>query len=174
MEHLDTLRETLPDVARDIKLNLQTVLQQGPLTPAQMWGVAAASAHASRCLELTRATLADATAAGTDASVLEDAKASAILMAMNNVMYRFRHVIDNEAYSQKPARLRMSRLVQVASNKPDFELFSLAVSSINNCEACVRAHEVSAKDGGISEDQIYDAIRIASVFHATAVALDAR
>lgn len=172
MEHLNALRETLPDTARDVKMNLQTVLQEGPLTPAQMWGVAVASAYASRNDALTKATIADAKAAGIAEGVLEDARASAILMGMNNVLYRFRHVVGKETYSERPARVRMGRLVQVTSNKPDLELFSLAVSAINNCESCVKAHEHSAMEGGISEDQIFDAIRIASVFSSAAIALE--
>ena len=107
-----------------------------------------ASAYAARNDELSKATIADAKAAGIEEGVLEDAKASANLMGMNNVFYRFRHVIGKETYRQRPARLRMGRLVHVTSNKPDSELFSLAVSSINNCEACLKAHKVSAMEGG--------------------------
>lgn len=49
MGAVDTLRERMPDAARDIKLNLGAVLQGGgALAPAQRWGVAAAAAIASR------------------------------------------------------------------------------------------------------------------------------
>ena len=62
METLQTLRERLPEAARDIKLNLQTVLAGGSLTPAQRWGVAVASALASRHPGLSRALVAEARA----------------------------------------------------------------------------------------------------------------
>jgi alkyl hydroperoxide reductase subunit D len=52
MSRLETLRTSIPDVAKDIKLNLQAVLQGGVLTPDQRWGVAIASAAAARHLEL--------------------------------------------------------------------------------------------------------------------------
>ena len=66
----------------------------------------------------------------------------------------------------------MNRLVRPATSKTDFELFSLAVSAINGCESCLRAHERVVIDGGMSEDQVHDAIRIAATIHAAAVALE--
>ncbi|HZH03147.1 MAG TPA: carboxymuconolactone decarboxylase family protein [Myxococcaceae bacterium] len=169
---LETLRASLPDAAKDIKLNLQAVLQPGgSLSPAQVWGVAVASAIAARNPALRDAVVKEASAQ-VDAAVLEDAKAAAALMGMNNVYYRFRHMIGKPAYSEKPARLRMNRLVQPTTNKVDLELFSLAVSAINGCEMCVRAHEKVVLDGGLSEDHVHDAVRIASTIHAAAVALE--
>jgi alkyl hydroperoxide reductase subunit D len=168
---IEALRVTLPDAARDIKLNLQSVLQAGALSVAQRWGVAVAAAIAARNPQLQAAVLADASAQ-VDRGVIEDARAAAALMAMNNVFYRFRHVIGKETYDRKPARLRMNRLAQPTSNKVDFELFSLAVSAINGCEMCMRAHEKAVLDGGLTEDHVFDAVRIASVVHAAAVSLE--
>jgi lipoyl-dependent peroxiredoxin subunit D len=171
MAHIDKLGEAIPDAAKDIRLNLQSVLQGGALSPAQRWGVAIASAAAARRPELREAILADGRRE-VDATVIEDALAAAALMAMNNVYYRFRHLIGKPAYSEKPARLRMSRLVRPATNKTDFELFSLAVSAINGCEACLCAHEKVVIEGGLTEDHVHDAIRIAATIHAAAVALE--
>ena len=171
MSALETLRARLPDAARDIKLNLQAVLSGGSLTPEQRWGVAVASAIAARNPELRDAVLADAAAAVAPA-VIADAQAAAALMAMNNVYYRFRHVVGKESYGQMPARLRMNRLAQPATTRTDLELFSLVVSAINGCEACVQAHEKVVREGGLSEEQVHDAVRIASTIHAAAVSLE--
>jgi alkyl hydroperoxide reductase subunit D len=171
MSSLETLRNALPASAKDIKLNLQSVLQAESLSAAQRWGVAVASAIAARNPQLTAAVIEQARRE-VDASVLEDAAAAASLMAMNNVYYRFRHMIGKPSYADRPARLRMNRLVNPATNKVDFELFSLAVSAITGCETCVRAHEDVVTKGGLSEDQVNDAVRIASVIHAAAVALE--
>lgn len=172
MEQVDQLREQLPDAARDIKINLGNVLQPATLNAAQTWGVAIATAYTARNEELTKALLVDAKTAGIEDEVLEDAKAAAILMGMNNVYYRFRHIIGKEEYEQKPARLRMMRLKQVATNQVDFELLCLAVSAVNNCQACVQSHEHVVLEGGLTTDHVHDAVRIASVIHATAVALE--
>jgi lipoyl-dependent peroxiredoxin subunit D len=175
MSQLEKIRESLPDAAKDIRLNLQTVFQTTTLTAEQSWGVAAASAIATRNREIASAVLADA-ATKLDASVLpnvlEDAKAAAALMAMNNVYYRFRHMAGKEIYSQKPARLRMNWIAKPLGSKVDFELFCLAVSAINGCEMCIQSHEKVVIEGGLSEDQVHDAVRLAATIQAAAVSLE--
>ena len=171
MRAVDAIREALPEAARDIKLNVQAVLTEGSLTAAQRWGVAVASAAAARNRALLEAVTADASAEA-GAAVVEDGLAAAALMAMNNVYYRFRHVVAKPAYAQKPARLRMNRLARPATSKADLELFSLAASAINGCEVCVQAHEQAVLDAGLSEDNVHDAVRIAATIHAAAVALE--
>lgn len=171
MSAIEALRDSIPEPARDIKLNLQSVLQPGSLTPAQRWGVAIASAVAAKNHALRDAVLADAKAE-IGAEVIDDALAAAALMAMNNVYYRFRHLVGKPSYSQMPARLRMQRIAKPATNKADFELFCLAVSAINSCEMCIRSHEDVVLKGGISEEQVHDAVRIAAVVNAAALALE--
>jgi alkyl hydroperoxide reductase subunit D len=171
MGAVDTLRDAIPEVARDIRLNLQAVLTSGSLTAAQRWGVAVASAAASRNQQLRDAVIEDARREVPEA-VIEDGLAAAALMSMNNVYYRFRHLVGKPAYSEKPARLRMNRLVKPATSKTDFELFSLAVSAINACETCVRSHEAVVIEGGLSEDQVHDAVRLAATINAAAVSLE--
>jgi alkyl hydroperoxide reductase subunit D len=172
MSALDDLRDAVPDAARDLKLNLQAVLAaDGPLSPAQRWGTAVAAAIASRNPRLRAAILAEARAQ-VEPGVVEDGVAAAALMGMNNVYYRFRHLIGRASYADKPARLRMNRLVKPAGSKVDFELFCLAVSAINGCASCLQAHENVVLQGGLTEDHVHDAVRIAAVIHGAAVALD--
>ncbi len=171
MNALEQLRQTLPEPARDIKLNLQAVLTSGALSETQRWGVAAACAIATRNPALRAATLADALQFGGEA-VVDDAKAAAALMAMNNVYYRFRHMAGKEVYNAKPARLRMTRIAQPKTSKIDFELFCLAVSAVNACEQCIRAHERTVVEGGLTDEHVHDAVRIAATIAATAIALE--
>lgn len=173
MSALETIREKLPDAARDIRLNLQNVMDSQSLTADQRWGVALACAYAVRNPELRDAVVADAKAADVSDAVFEDAKAAAVLMGMNNVYYRFRHFMGPESsYDSMRANLRMQRLANVATNKTDFELFSMAVSAINGCETCVRSHEAIVLKGGVTDQAVHDAVRIASTMQAAAVALE--
>ncbi len=172
MDALERLRAAIPDAARDIRLNLQGVLRGGALTDAQRWGVAAAAAVAASHPRLRDVVVA-AAAAAAGPEVVEDAKAAAALMAMNNVYYRFRHMVGKPVYGEKPAGLRMNRLAQPATNRTDFELMALAVSALNGCEACVRAHEKTVTDAGLTPDHVNDAVRIAATIYAAAVALEA-
>jgi alkyl hydroperoxide reductase subunit D len=172
MSAVEELRASIPESARDIRLNLQSVLQTELLTPAQRWGTAIASAVAARSTALRDALIADARAAAVSDAVIDDALAAAALMAMNNVYYRFRHMIGKPSYGEKPARLRMQRIAKPAASKVDFELFCLAVSAINGCEMCIRSHEQVVLGGGLSEDQVHDAVRVAATVNAAAVALE--
>lgn len=170
MEALQQLAAGMPDTAKDIRLNLTTVLQQSSLNPAQRFGTALAVAFASGDPALAAAVTA---AAGDQLppAVAADAQAAAALMAMNNVYYRFRHMVGKPEYEQLPPRLRMQRLAAPAGDKLDFELFALAVSAVNGCATCVQAHERVVTAGGITPAQVNDAVRIAATVHAAAVAL---
>jgi alkyl hydroperoxide reductase subunit D len=172
MQALETLRQTLAEPGRDMRLNIQSVLEGTSLTNEQKWGVAVASAIAARNPDLRRAVVQDA-ADAVAAGVLDDARAAAGLMGMNNVYYRFRHMVGKPSYSTKSPRLRMNWMAKPLGSKADFELFCLAVSAINGCESCVRSHEKVVVDAGISEDQVHDAVRIASAVAGMAAALDA-
>jgi len=172
MKHIDSLREKVPEPAKDIWLNLTSVLTSGSLTVDQRWGVAVASAIAARNALVSATLLAEAKDAVLPA-VIEDAVGAAALMGMNNVYYRFRHLVGKPSYSDKPARLRMNKLAKPSTNKLDFELYSLAVSAINGCETCLQAHEKITVEGGLSEDNVHDAVRIAATIQALAIAIEA-
>jgi alkyl hydroperoxide reductase subunit D len=46
------------------------------------------------------------------------------------------------------------------------------VSAINGCEMCMQAHEKVVLEGGLSEDQVHDAVRVAATIQAAAVSLE--
>ena len=172
---LDALRETLADDLKDIRLNLSSVLVGENLRPDQSLGVAVATARFVRCQPLVTAIESDTRAALGDAAggVLADARAAAGLMAMNTVYYRFRHMVGKESYAARSPRLRMSRMVQPATTKADFELMSLACAALAGCELCIRNHEASLVALGTSEEACHDAVRIAAVLNAAACGLEA-
>jgi len=166
MDALDALRARLPEAARDIKVNLQTVLRPGTLRLEQVLAVSLACAHAARCPLLVEALEA---ASGINETIKEDAKAAAILMAMNNIYYRSRHLLGG-VYTDKSPRLRMQRMASVA-DRVDFELCCLAVSAIVGCPTCLVAHEASCQRHGLGDEHVHEALRIAAVINAAAVAL---
>jgi len=166
------LIETAPAYARDLKLNLSSLLNQTELTEQQTWGTVVASAVASRNDDLVRAAIADATT-HLSPQALEAAKAAAAIMGMNNIYYRFLHLTTNEKYKTIPARLRMNILRSHGTDHVDFELWSTAVSAINGCGACVDSHEKTVREKGVSEETIVAVVRIAAVIHALASVLEA-
>ena len=173
MTTLATLREQLPGYARDLQLNLGSVLTPGGapgLSERQIWMIALAAAIAARNVRFARSVEALA-AAALDAAALEAAKAAAAIMGMNNVYYRFTHLAEDAEYRALPARLRMNVLASPGIGKADFELVSLAVSSLNGCGLCVNAHDAVLKRHGTGREAIQSAVRIAAVIHAVAQVL---
>src|ERR1700677_3558966 len=143
MTTLDTLRDALPDHARDLKLNLGSVLSPAGapgLTERQIWAVALGAAEASRNAAFATA-IGELAAAHLDTAYINGARAAAAIMGMNNVYYRFLHLVEDPEYAQLPARLRMNVIGNPGIDKLDFELLSLAVSAINGCGTCVASHE---------------------------------
>ena len=168
---IESLRESLLEAARDLKINLQNMLQDSSLTPVQRWGTAVACAIASRNHTLAQVILDAARQHVPDATV-EDARAAAALMAMSNIYYRFKHTAGGADYEHMPARLRMTRVARPLGHKLDFELFCLAASAIFGCQRCVGAHEKTIRAGGGSPEQIHDAVRLAATLHGVAVGLE--
>jgi alkyl hydroperoxide reductase subunit D len=171
---LEVIRESIPDYARDLRLNLGSVLTPAGapgLNERQIWSLALAAAIASRNNAFTRAI--EAAASDTlDAAHLQAARAAAAIMGMNNVYYRFLHLVEDAEYAGLPARLRMNILGSPGIDKLDFELLSLAVSAINGCGLCITSHEKKLRAHGITREAIQSAVRIAAVVHAVAGVLE--
>jgi len=171
--NLETLLDTVPGYAKDLKLNFSTVVgQQMDLTPQQAWGTVVASAYATGNGELLRAVVEQA-AQHMSEQAIEAAKGAAAIMGMNNIYYRFLHLTSNEKYKTMPARLRMNIIRQHGVEHVDFELWCTAVSAINGCGACVDSHEKTLRDKGMEEEKVLAALRIASVVNALAKSLTA-
>lgn len=168
---LDSLKSALPDYAKDLKLNLSSLAADTTLSEQQRAGTFIASAVAAREPFTLGAVLAEF-ASKLSPQALAAAKASASIMAMNNIYYRFTHLASAEEYKSLPAKLRMSIIASPGTAKEDFELWCLAVSAINGCGACVDSHEKTLRAGGFSAEQIQTAVRIAAVIHGVAATLD--
>jgi lipoyl-dependent peroxiredoxin subunit D len=167
---LEDIRDALPEYARDLKLNLGSVLTPAGapgLSERQIWAVALASAAASRNSTFT-ADIEALAGAHLDAAHIQAAHAAAAIMAMNNVYYRFLHLVEDEEYKQLPARLRMNVIGSPGIDKMDFELLSLAVSVINGCGTCIVAHERQLRKHGTTREAVQSAVRIAATVHAVA------
>ena len=168
---IESLKNALPDYAKDLKLNLSSLASEPALTDQQRAGTFVVSALASRNPLVTEAILGEFGAA-LERVALDAAKAAAAIMAMNNVYYRFTHLVSDPQYATMPAKLRMNALAKPGVERADFELWSVAVSAINGCGACIDSHEKVLRKSGISAEAIQAAVRIASVVHAVAVTLD--
>jgi len=168
---LDHLKNALPDYAKDIRLNLGSLATEPSLSDEQRAGTFVAAAIASRSPVVTDAIIGEF-ARQLSPEALTAAKAAAAIMAMNNVYYRFTHLVGGD-YPNMPAKLRMNVMARPGVDKATFELWSLAVSAINGCGMCMESHERAVRQGGLTAEQAQAAVRIAAVVHAVAATLDA-
>jgi alkyl hydroperoxide reductase subunit D len=90
-------------------------------------------------------------------------------MAMNNIYYRFAHLVSDKSYAGMPAKLRMNVIANSGIDKSDFELCCLAVSALNGCGMCMEAHTHELVKAGFSKQAIQSCVRIAAVMNAAAM-----
>jgi lipoyl-dependent peroxiredoxin subunit D len=169
---IQKLKDRLPDYAKDLKLNLTSLAGETVLSEVQRAGTFIASAIAARNPEVIRACLSEF-GGKLEPAVLNAAKAAAAIMGMNNVYYRFLHLVESDDYARLPAKLRMSVIAAPGASRADFELWCLAVSAVNACGKCISSHERVLREAGVTVEQIQAAVRIASVVHAIAATLEA-
>jgi alkyl hydroperoxide reductase subunit D len=164
---LKQFAESLPDYAKDIRLNLGSILSDQLIAAELKEALLLACAHGSGYKPLVDAAETEVGGKLSD-QVANAARAAAAVMAMNNVYYRFVHLVANPEYGKMPARLRMNAIGSHGIAKEEFELMSLAVSAMNGCGMCIDSHERVLLEHGVKSDTIQSAIRIAAVMKALA------
>jgi alkyl hydroperoxide reductase subunit D len=163
---LTTVRDRLPEYAKDLKLNLGTVLTASSLSEVEAWGSGLAAALASKNPLVIQALKRECSSRLTPEQV-QGVAAAAAIMSMNNVWYKLVHIHEDAEVKQVPARLRMQVIGSHGGvDKRLFEAWSLAVSVVNSCAFCVTSHTQVLRQAGMSAQNIADIGRIAAVVKA--------
>jgi alkyl hydroperoxide reductase subunit D len=164
MEFLTTIKEQIPDYAKDIRLNLDGAITRSSLTPADSLGVALAAAFAAKSKPLIDAFKAAAPEAEGNAALT-----AAALMGMNNVWYPFVEMANDEDLKTQRPELRMNAYATLGGvEKKKFEAYALAASIVGKCHFCVESHYALLKKEGLTTQQLRDIGRIATVVNAAA------
>ena len=166
---IDNLKSALPAYAKDQKLNLGTLSRTTELNEEQLWGSLVAAAAATRNDLVLKEILEDAREHLSE-TALDAALGAATVMAMNNVAYRAKSWLGDD-FAQVKFGLRMNIISNPGVEKEDFELWSLAVSAINGCEACVTSHAKVVRDAGLTKEQVWEAVKIAGTVSGVAQAV---
>lgn len=160
---LYTLQETDSRYLRDLKVNVSNVLTSDHLSRKETSLLALAIATNNKNQALVEAFKKMASEFSASPDEISEAMACASLLAANNVFYRFRHFVNKQEYNDLPGKIRMNIMMKPVLGKEFFELVSLAVSAVNGCEMCVKAHERSVLELGATEARVWDAVRLAAV-----------
>ncbi|MDM1544800.1 carboxymuconolactone decarboxylase family protein [Ignatzschineria indica] len=170
---IETIKEMLPAYAKDMRLNFSTVLTEAGapgLTEKQIAAIAVSVALSTKCKVLIDAMEKFAQDFLTEEE-FQGAQIATSIMSMNNIYYRFTHLVSNDEYTKLPARLRMNQMANPGLDKATFELASIAVSAVNGCGMCVDSHEKNLRQLGVSSQGIQSAVRIAAVLFSVSVSL---
>ena len=163
---IDNLKSALPEYAKDQKLNLGALTRSKDLDEEQLWGCLLASAAATRN-DTVLSEIAEEAKEHLSEEAIDAAFGAATVMAMNNVAYRAKNWLGDD-YAQVKFGLRMNIISKPGVDKVDFELWSLAVSAVNGCEHCAVAHANEVREGGMTKEQVWEAVKVASVVQAVA------
>ena len=149
---------------KDLKINVGNVLNNTQYLDKKEALLLALSIAINEKFDLLKESFTKmAVAAGATDAEIAEVVACTSLMNTNNVFYRFRHFMNKEFYSNQPAGIKMSIMMNPVLGKAFFELLSLVVSSINGCEMCVTSHEKSVLQHGYSESKIFEAVKLGAI-----------
>lgn len=168
---VENLKSSLPEYAKDLKLNLSSIARSTVLSEQQLWGTLLAAAAATRSATTLRE-IGEEAADTLSEQAYNAALGAATVMGMNNVFYRGRAFLDGR-YDDLRAGLRMQIIGNPGVDKADFELWSFAVSSINGCQHCLEAHEHTLREAGVSREVIFEALRAAAIVAGVGQAVQA-
>lgn len=163
---VDALKEnSIPDYAKDTKLNIDAVIKRSTLPVEEAEAVALAAAFAtgnSKLWTWMESQIQNKTET-------QAALAAGALMAQNNVWYPFVEMADDANLKGLPAQLRMNAISTHGGTTAErFEAYSLAASIVGKCHFCVKAHYEGLKKMGYTVEQLRDIGRIAAVITSVA------
>ena len=160
-----TLHEKIPEFAKDIRINLKTVLtEEGApgLSEKQIIGAALSAALSLKNEPLSKDLKESAALSPKD---IQGIKTAVSLMGMNNIYYRSVHLAEKARLAALPARLRMTALAAPGIDRTDFEIYCLSVSAIAGCGLCIKSHAAKLQKDGLSLEGVQSVLRIAAVIH---------
>lgn len=163
MSWIDQLKQTIPDYAKDTKLNLDSVLNRSTLEKEIAEACALAAAFATGNSKLwvwIHSVIENKTEA-------DAALTAGVTMSQNNTWYPYVEMTKDESLKKLPAQLRMNAIANHGgTTKVKFEAYSLAASIVGKCEFCIKAHYEALKHEGFTVENLRDIGRIASVITA--------
>ncbi len=166
---VDVLKESLPEYAKDTRLNLDAVINRSSLDPVVAQGCALAAAFATGNGRLSTAIDAEIE----DRKEADAALTAAAIMAQNNVWYPYVEMANDPELKGLPAGLRMNGIINHGgTSRVNFEAYSLAASIVGKCHFCVNSHYYNLKREGMTVEQLRDIGRIAAVIHSVAKVLN--
>lgn len=165
MNWVEQVKASIPDHAKDIKLNLDAVINRSGLDEIDAHACALAAAISAGNGELAYEISMNGPLMGTPER--EAAKTAAALMGMNNIYYPFVEMTSDENLKGLPAGLRMQAYATHGGvSKKKFEMYALCASIVGKCHFCIKSHYDILKNEGMTVTQLQSVGKIAAVINA--------
>jgi len=149
---------------KDLKINVSNVLNNTQYLNKKEALLLAYAVAVNEKFDLLKETFyKQAQEAGATEAELAEIISCTSLMNANNIFYRFRHYVKKDFYTNTPAGIKMSIMMNPVLGKEFFELVSLVVSSINGCEMCITSHEHSILQHGGTESRILEGVKLGAI-----------
>lgn len=167
---LAPVKAVIPDEAKDLRLNLGSVIERSKLSVEEAVGAALAAAIMARSADLVEAF---ESVAELSATHREGARTAAALMAMNTTWYPYPELADDPELATQPAGLRMNAFTTRGGLEQDpFELYCLSAAIVGKCHKCISSHVAELRKAGRSTEELRDLGRIAATVAGVAIVLD--
>lgn len=151
----------------DLYMNLKRQLEEGRLGRLEKLLVAVGVASAAGSGPAVRFLGAAAREAGVAPQQVLDAISVAAVCTLFNGYYKFRHMAGEDFESFR-APFNANAFLKSSLTTAQTELVCVAVSALNGCHACVTGHISKARQYGVTDEQIDEAIKASATAQALA------
>tara|TARA_Y100001970_G_C13772668_1_gene621288 strand:- start:95 stop:628 length:534 start_codon:yes stop_codon:yes gene_type:complete len=166
MKTIEDLKNSIPNFAKDIRLNFSSIIMNSNYEDDLVYGCAYASSLSIGNKKFSKIFKDECKNRLSD-EFAESIKSTVAIMTLNNLWYSYRDAMPSTEMRVGPQKLRVNIMGSFAGlNKILFESISLCVSAINGCKFCIKSHSQLLVDSGKTKDYILTIGRIASVIKA--------
>ncbi len=160
---LNDLKNSIPGFAKDVKLNLSSLVMNSEYDEELVYGCAYASSLAIGDNDIS-SVFEEECRNRFGLEFIESVKAIVTVMSLNNVWYKYRDSMPTTEMKMAPQKMRVNIMANHAGlDKILFESLSLCVSAINGCTFCVKAHSDLLLENDKTKEYVFNIGRIASV-----------
>lgn len=103
---------------------------------------------------------------GVDRQYLADTLAVVSTCQMYNVFFKFRDIAGSSVFEGMSVGLRAHTFTSTSLDQKMVELINIAISDINGCKPCTSGHVEKARQLGLSDDAILEAVQCAATMSA--------
>ncbi len=106
-----------------------------------------------------------------DDQEIADALAVAATCGMYNTFFKFRDISGSDIFNGMSVGLRAHTFANTTLDERTVELINIAISDLNGCKPCTSGHVQKARQLGLSDEQILEAVQCAATMSAGAAFL---